>query len=180
MSIIKDLIDWLQKLFQWWVIVMPWEKGIRIRLGKHVKLLESGIYLKFPIIDRVYVQNMAKRVMAGPVQTLTTLDGKTLTIAMTVGYCISDIQKLYMKLYHTEMTIVNMILGEVSDFVANNKSENCRPKEIESYIADELKIDDLGIGEVKVAVTGYAVVKTYRLIQDGHYISEGFNMDNQR
>lgn len=156
---------------------MPWEKGIRIRLGKRWTLLNEGIYLKLPIIDRIYVQSTANRVIAGPVQTLTTLDGKTLTISVTIGYCIEDVQKLYQKVFHTELTITNMVLGQVSEFIANNDFEKCKPRTIESFIKDEIKISDLGICNVSAKITGYALVKTYRLISDGHTMYEGFNMN---
>lgn len=156
---------------------MPWEKGIRIRLGKRWTLLNEGVYLKLPIIDRVYVQSTANRIIAGPVQTLTTICGKTLTISVTIGYCIEDVSKLYKKVYHTELTITNMVLGQVSQFIANNRIEDCKPKAIESFISDAIKISDLGIGNVSAKITGYALVRTYRLISDSHGMYEGFNMN---
>ena len=177
MNIIDGIFNWITKLFQWWVIVMPWEKGIRIRLGKRWTLLSEGIYLKLPIIDRIYVQSTANRVIAGPVQTLTTLDGKTLTISVTIGYCIEDVQKLYQKVFHTELTITNMVLGQVSEFISTKTIYECNPKSIELFISEAIKMSDLGIGNVHAKITGYALVKTYRLISDGHTMYEGFNMN---
>lgn len=177
MNIIDGIFNWLIKLFQWWVIVMPWEKGIRIRLGKKWTLLNEGIYLKLPIIDRIYIQSTANRIIAGPVQTLTTMDGKTLTVSVTIGYCIEDVSKLYQKVFHTELTITNMVLGQVSQFIANNNLEVCSPKAIEEFIKKEIKISDLGICNVSAKITGYALVKTYRLISDAHNMYEGFNMN---
>lgn len=177
MGILNDLIQWLSKLFQWWVIVMPWEAGLRIRFGRKIKLLNEGVFVKFPIIDAVFIQTTRLRVMGCPIQTVSTKDGKTLSISVSVGYCIEDIRLLYQTLYHPEMTITNLVLGNISEYVAHNKIEDCTPDKIKESVTEILKDNPYGLGQLSVNILGYAVVKTYRLIQDQHYLQEGIRLD---
>jgi len=34
MNFVKDIIDYITKLFTWWIVIMPWEQGIRVTWGK--------------------------------------------------------------------------------------------------------------------------------------------------
>ena len=149
---------------------MPWESGLRIRLGKHITIMSKGVYFRIPFFDSVYIQTTRLRVVSMPLQTVTTKDGKTLSIISVIGYSISDIKLLYDKLYQPEGTICNIALGEISEFISKNDIDNCSPKNIEEAVSNKLNSDDYGIKYDYVKIIGYAVVKTYRLIQDQHWL----------
>jgi hypothetical protein len=175
MNWVTDLFNYLSKIFQWWIIVLPWERGIRIRLGKRQKILAPGVYLKLPVIDQVFIQSVRLRYMGIPVQTVTTKDGKTISISGSVGYAITDISRLYNTIYSPTATITNIAMGEIAHFCASNMLENCLPSEIELNCSKHLSANEFGIGEITVKITGYAVVKTYRLIQDHTWFPENDN-----
>lgn len=154
---------------------MPWERGIRVRLGKTQTLLNPGTYLKLPLIDKVFVESVRMRYMGVPMQTVTSKDGKTLSIIISVGYCISDIQQLYNTIYSVNATISNIVMGQVSQFVAENNLHDCLPAKIEDHCTKNLSETDYGLGEVSIKVIGFAVVRTYRLIQDHTWFPETDN-----
>jgi len=58
MNSVKDLLDYILNIFKIWVIVQPWEQGLRVRLGKHIKLVNGGLYFKIPYIDSYYIQSI--------------------------------------------------------------------------------------------------------------------------
>jgi len=95
MNLFSRLIEKFRSLFIWWVIITPWEQVLRVRLGKHLKLLEEGIHLKIPGIDYIFRQSTRMRVGLLPTQTLTTEDNKTLTIRGMIVYSIADLELLY-------------------------------------------------------------------------------------
>lgn len=179
MDIFNSILNWLSKIFTWWVIIMPWERGLRVRSGKSITLLTQGIYLKLPVIDSIYVQTTRIRFIGLPVQTVTTKDGKTLSIVASAGYSITDIEKLYQTLYHPEMTIQNIVMGSLATYVATNNFADCSPAEIEDSINVTLESNDYGLGDMSIKIIGYALVKTYRLIQDGHYLNEGMTLNTK-
>jgi hypothetical protein len=175
MGTFKELLDYLAKFFTWWISIQPWEQGLRVRAGKYERLLYPGIHFKIPILDLVYVQTDRPRVVNIPIQTLTTKDGKTITVSTAFGYSISSILKLYHSLYQPELTISNMVMSSVAEYVATHPIDECTPSKIESNSIPDLV--GKGIKDVKVTIVGYAIVKTYRIISEGSYMDPGFRLD---
>lgn len=180
MGTIKEVIDSILRIFEWWVSVSPWERGIRVRFGKYTKKLEPGIHFKIPLFDTIYLQTIRLRIVQLPLQTVSTKDGKCLSIVTAVGYSISDIIKLYNSIYQPESTITSIVLGEISEYVATHEIVDCLPSNIQSAVSTKLSsINNYGISYEYVKIVGFAVVKTFRLIQDGHYLNEGIQMDKK-
>lgn len=73
-----------------------------------------------------------------------------------------------------------MCLGDVAEYVATNDLSNCTPKEIEESINKKLNIDDYGVSYEYFKIIGYAVVKTYRLIQDGNWMPDGLSLTQKQ
>lgn len=166
MNWVKDLFDYLFKTFQWWVVVLPWEQGIRVRLGKKKTIMNAGTYLKIPIIHSVSVQSTRKRFVQIPTQTLTTRDGVTITIQGSIGYAIKNIERLYETIYHPESTLVALAARSIAQFVSTNDATSITPFSIQNNGHQSVITEDYGLGDVEIAITGFAKVKTFRLIQD--------------
>ncbi len=180
MNWVKDLIDYIAKLFTWWVVVMPWEQGIRVTLGKKLTLLNEGVYLKLPLIHTVFTQEKRLRVLNLPIQTITSRDGLPLTISCSVGYCIEDIIKLYNTLYHPDMTIGNIVASNISTYVSNIQLKDCSPKGIEDSVNSSIGKTDYGLKFEYIKVINFASVKTFRLIQDQSYLYEGVDLTKKK
>jgi regulator of protease activity HflC (stomatin/prohibitin superfamily) len=176
MEVINSIAAFISKLFQWWFTIMPWEQAIHIRKGDIVKLRGAGLYFKIPFIDSVYIQTTRMRMVDTPMQTMSTKEGLTVTIKSVLGYTIADIRVLYDSLYHPEMTLNSMVMSYISEYVRANNVSDISPFSIEEALSG--KIDGLkdGLKDVTVKITTFAVVKTYRLIQDGCSLYENSNM----
>lgn len=180
MGLLNAITEFLTKLFQWWFTVMPWEQAIFIRRGRKVKLLGAGLYLKVPFIDAVYIQTTRMRMVDAPMQTMSTKDGSTVTIKSVVGYTIEDVRTLYTTLYHPEMTLNSMAMGFIGEFVRSNSISEISPLAIEQFVNSKIEASKFGLKNLSVRITTFAVVKTFRLIQDGSYLSEGLNMEPKK
>jgi len=172
MNQVKDFLEYIFNAIKIWVIVQPWEKGIRVRCGKKTKKLSSGIHFRIPYFDSTYIQECRIRSMSICLQTLTTKDLKTITINSALVYQITDIEKLYKTLYHPEATISNMAMSEISDFVFKNNLTDVNPKNIEEWVMSKLKADDYGMEFKQLRITNFANVRTFRLIQDSQSWTE--------
>lgn len=177
MNSIKDLLDYILNVFKIWVIIQPWEQGLRVRRGRNIKLVKGGMYFKIPYLDSYYIQSIRLRVISLPMQTVTTNDNQTITLTGSIGYQIHDIEKLYTTLYHPELTIANMVMNELADYVYNNKLADIKPDKVEGNILAKVKDLDYGISIEYFKLTNFAVVKTFRLIQDHSWVSEGMVLD---
>ena len=154
--------------------VAPWEQALRVRAGKHVKLLSAGIHLKLPIVDTVYVQTVRRRVASVGRQTVTTRLGQAVTFSASVGYAIGNIETLYRTLHHAEDTIGNLVRSSIAHYIATHELRDCWPAKIEAAMLAQLDLGQYGLVDVAVFVTEFAVVRTFRLIGDaGGYMYGG-------
>lgn len=176
----KEFFQWLLNAVKIWVIVQPWEAGLRTRTGKYTKYLEPGCHFKIPYFDNVYVQEKRMRVADVPMQTCTTKDLQTITIKSALGYSIRDIKRLYDTLYHPETSLINIATGEIADLIFGNECKDIRPEEVEKAVLAKLNETDYGIEFNYFKITNFAVVKTFRLLQENSYSWEGLNMDTKK
>jgi regulator of protease activity HflC (stomatin/prohibitin superfamily) len=61
---VKEFFEYIFNAVKIWIIIQPWQQGLRVRNGKDVKLLNGGIYFKLPYFDSVYVQETRLRVVS--------------------------------------------------------------------------------------------------------------------
>jgi regulator of protease activity HflC (stomatin/prohibitin superfamily) len=180
MEWLKQIWEQLSSLLRWWVIILPWEQGIKVWLGKKQTLLKAGIYFRVPYFHTVYVQPCRINFINLSPQTLTTKSGDTVTIGMIVGYSIRDVSKLYNSVNEVQGAICGFIQGNVSSFVSSSTTDDSRPNNIEDHVKDKLTSTDWGLDVSEIRVTNYAIVKTYRLIQDQSWMNQGHGLDMKR
>lgn len=164
MSIVQQFKALLKDLFQWWITIVPWEQGIRVRFGKHVKLLPTGIYLKLPMFDTVYVQAIRVRAQVIVGQTISSKDGKAISLASALQYEIIDLLKLYKTLHNAHDTIELLTQGIISSFINRHFINEIEPTDIEEHVLENIDLSMYGLKVHGFKITDFAVVKTFRLI----------------
>lgn len=167
MSWIKDLADYITNLLKWWIVVLPWQEGIRVRLGKRETHLKKGVYLKLPIIDSVFVQNIRFRYCQLPIQTVTTKDEKTVTLTGVIGFEIVDVKKLYNSISNPEATLAGAAMAEISNYFSTHRMEECSPRTVEKSVI--LDVGKYGL-RAELKLSSFAMVRTFRLIQDNTWM----------
>ena len=181
MNQVQQFFEYILNIVKVWVIVQPWETGLRVRNGKKIKKLYPGLYFRLPYFDSVYIQEKRLRIISLPIQTVTTKDLQTVTLNGAVGYAITDIKTLYQTLFHPETTITNVVMNEISKFVINNTIKDAPPEKIENSVLGELKNGyDYGIEFQYFKITNFAVIRTYRLIQDQSWVNEDLKMGDKK
>ena len=180
MGQIKEFIEYIFNAIKILIIVQPWQSGIRVRAGKKTKKLSAGIHFRIPYIDSVYVQEIRLRVVDMPIQTVTTKDEKNITLNGAVGYIITDIEKLYKTIYHPETTIRNLVMSSTSEHCFNSFLEEIKVEKLEESILLKLNDTDYGVKFTYFKIVNFAVVKTFRLIQDQTWSYEGLQLDQKK
>jgi len=179
MEVFGQLISFIKEIFSWWFTVTPWEQAVFIRFGKNCKVLKEGFYFKIPFIDQIYVQQIRLRTVDLPIQTISTLDNKTITVKSVMTYSIVDIFTLYNTISHPELTLAGIVMSEISGYIRITNSDVVDTIKMEQNILDKLIEKNYGLGDLTVRITSWAEVKTFRLIQDQSWMSEGMNMNKQ-
>lgn len=177
MNLLNSIADFLGRLLNWWYTVMPWEQAIHVRWGEKSKVKGPGFYWQIPFVDKIFIQTTRMRMVDVPMQTMSTKDGSTVTIKSCYGYSIADIEKLYQTLYHPEMTLSSMVQGKIGEYIRENLVTDITPGKIEEEVNGIIKSEEYGLKDVTVRITTFAIVKTYRLMQDGSNMYDGLNMN---
>lgn len=180
MNQVQQFFEYIFNAVKIFVIVQPWQTGIRVRNGNKIKKLEKGIYFRIPYFDSVFIQESRLRVGEVPIQTLTSKDLKTITISSSFGYSITNIETLFSTLYHPEETLQNIAMSEVANFIFTNNIDDITPNNIEKAVLDKFKERDFGLNFEYFKIDNFAVVKTFRLIQDQSYAYSRLNMDDKK
>jgi regulator of protease activity HflC (stomatin/prohibitin superfamily) len=166
------------KSFQFWVVVAPWELGLRIRLGKTAVVLRPGPHIRIPFLDRMYVQPTRLRTISGIAQTVTTKDVKAFTVGTAVMYQIADILKLHMAVANPESSLLNLIYGVISKIVTDRLSTELTLETLETQVIKELPTADWGLSDVKLIVTTFAFTRVLRLLNTASYEYQNTSQTN--
>lgn len=166
METLRELFRSVGRLFTWWIIIVPWEQAVRVRLGKHVRILTAGVHLRIPYLDKIFKQSVRRRIVATDIQTVSTSCGKAITLAGQMGYSIADVGKLYATLHHAEDTLQALMKSSVATFISSHRLEECTVEAIEEYVTENNDLSQYGIAEATFSLTNFAVARTYRFITD--------------
>lgn len=161
---IKEILQLIRQAFTWFVMVSPWEKGVRVRAGKHMREMQPGIHLRIPFLDRFYRQSIRRRSVLIPAMTLTTSDGHTLTVGAFFWYEIKDILAIYNTLHDAHDTIESEVSGVMSKYIISHTREECEAVRLSGYVLENLDLGKYGIDGLDFAIANHAEHKTYRLI----------------
>jgi regulator of protease activity HflC (stomatin/prohibitin superfamily) len=170
----NGLFEWLTKILgdvAPWVIVRPWERCVRIRLGKHVELLDSGIHWRVPVVHEAIIVNTRLRISSIPLQTLTSQDGKTVTMGAQIGYRITDPLAVMQALQQPEMSCPALALGAITDYVLARPASEITLGGLREAVSAALAAETEGLTVAFVRVRDFAIVRTYRLMQE-HWQAE--------
>lgn len=169
MEWLNTLIERLSDLFRWWVVIAPWERGLRIRCGKHVRAFDAGIHLRIPIIDRFYIQSVRLRTVDTQTQTVTTKDGHALTFSGVIQYGIRDLRQLYDTLHQPDDTIIDIASALASQYVSERERGDVSPARLAEYVNARVDLTAHGLVGGEFRVVDFAFVRTYRLLNGGRY-----------
>lgn len=161
---ISDILKQISCIFTWFFTVAPWEQAVRVRFGKYVTLLGPGVYLRIPFVDRIFKQSIRMRRQHAPPQTVSTLDGKVVTCAFSIGFRIVDLLKLYNTIDSPNTTISSEVSNIVSDFISSNKLESLTVASMKEYVNRKLSLTKYGIEGEEFLLISFAHSRTYRVI----------------
>lgn len=162
------LFEWLLsviKELQPWLIVQPWERAIRTRLGRNPIVLDAGIHWKLPLTDSVFVINSRQRAYPFPSQTLWSKDGKSITAAGLVIFRVSDPFEAHMAMKEPEMICAAFAQAAITEYVSTHDLSEMRVEELRQYVLDALGAVP-GVAFDDVTITEFGAFRTIRLLQE--------------
>jgi regulator of protease activity HflC (stomatin/prohibitin superfamily) len=170
-----SFVTWLQGLarpFKPWVIVKPWEQGVRVRFGKNVRLLQPGMYWKLPLFDSVSVLPVRVRAVTMPTMNAMTSDGRAVTLGMAMEYQIEDVELVFRSVHNPEQTLMYRAQGAAAELLRSLHSSVVSGNLLEKHVTETVDVATMDLGAFRCYVTDLALVRTFRLIQDGRWSAD--------
>jgi regulator of protease activity HflC (stomatin/prohibitin superfamily) len=164
-----DFVVSILRIFQFWVVIYPYEKGVHLRLGKYIGTLGTGLHFCYPFkVDRVIAIETVIRTLRLGAQSLVTADGKLVVVNTVVTCLISDPAKASLEVNSIEHVIDDTCSGLVAAFVANNDLAyiaSCGATQDEGLLADCKELAEAyGIEIVRAQFTDISPSRTIRLL----------------
>jgi regulator of protease activity HflC (stomatin/prohibitin superfamily) len=111
-------------MFRFWVIMEPFERGIVLRLGLHVRTIGPGLHWVWPLhVETVIHDNVVTRTSTLNPQSLTTADGDTVVIGAVITSHIEDIEKAILGVEGVDHALMDACYGAVGEVVARSTWE---------------------------------------------------------
>ncbi len=154
-----------------WIILQPYERGARVRLGTIIKEIGPGVHLAVWFIDEFHVQNVMLQPQQWAEQSVTTIDGEQLVVSGSIEYEISDIIKYELKVQDPDESLMNRAQGAIAKFVAGHKYEDCTIEAVRRAVYTALRRNNAcpawGIRIKHVHIIDLAHHNVYRVMSAG-------------
>jgi len=169
---VNQLLEALAALFRGslpWVVVLAWERAVRVRLGKHVRMLEPGIHWRIPYVDEVRALNTRLRVTSFPCSTVSTRDGHAVTVAGNIGFRIAD--PLVALLAMSDPDVVLQAFGQsvVAEIISRApKADQLTVSDVEERALASIEefAATRGLHVEFFRLVDFAMVRAFRLLQE--------------
>jgi hypothetical protein len=89
-----QFLEWLGRFFgswKFWIVVPPWDVGVRVRLGRVAASLGPGPHWRVPLLDDVTLVNTRLRIASTPpVMMQNGTSVMVHVVSATIGFRIAD------------------------------------------------------------------------------------------
>jgi regulator of protease activity HflC (stomatin/prohibitin superfamily) len=135
-----ELFEGMISVFPRVIIVRATHGGIKWVRGSKVVPLSPGWYIYWPLTTEYEVIPTGRQTHTPPKQTLTTRDGKSVSIGIVVVYRINDIhQAIGKNNWDVDATVNDVSQAAVTSVIASKTYEQLRQMVCDDVLNDELK-----------------------------------------
>lgn len=170
-------MEWLQQVFDRFLSVFPRiqlippnQSAVRVTFGKHVKVLNPGWYIYWPLIQIVDWAIIKTQVVDLRAQSVGTKDKKSIVVSGAIQYSIRDIKRALLEVQDYDKSLETLALGIIFEFVSNKRFDEClNIEQLKSEILKGVReaAQGWGIKIERVYITDLDKVKNIRLLSNG-------------
>jgi regulator of protease activity HflC (stomatin/prohibitin superfamily) len=164
-----DLLINFAELGKLWTVLQPFERGVVVTLGKRVRDIGPGFNFLWPLgIDEVHKINVVPTTENLSLQTLTTSDGCTIVIGMTVRWKVSDVRKILLEVEDYEGVVLDTCYGQLGAVVAESTWQELNGPSFVEHAASAMRYraGRAGINILNINLTDLAKCRTYRMVTE--------------
>lgn len=114
-----DLLVGCVGLFRFWVIINPYESGVKLRLGKLVGVLKPGWNWMMPFgVDQYEHEHIVPRTHTLDPQSVTLADGKQVGFQAVITYKVRDIEVALLQVEDSDHAIRDSCAGTIAHAIS--------------------------------------------------------------
>lgn len=175
-----DLILDFFGLFQFWVVIDEYERGVVKTLGKRRPkkhwhqfwmrsdvVLGPGLHFVWPLgIDEVLCDNVVPCVDEFDEQSLTTKDGKSITLNVVVMWSIADVEKIFFEVEDSDSALEESVCGTVGELVSGRTWASCKSEDFAKAVKRRVsaRVRKWGISIHSVQIKNLTLSRAIRLL----------------
>lgn len=163
------IFDFITAVWEWFIpfiIIDIYEMGVVLRFGKPVRVIKPGLRWLIPLgIEKCKFETVVRQTSYLDPQSLTSEDGKSVTISAILVYEIIDIQKFLCEIEDGETDVQNMCYGIITDCVETSFWEDIRTSEFNKDVLKRCRIMCTKFCGVKLIAVKYSDKATARNIR---------------
>lgn len=99
------------------VIVEAYQQAVVLRFGKFSRVLDPGIHLMIPFVEKVIKDNVVLRTTDLSPQSLATKDDKTVTIRLIATWRITDIKKAVLEVEGLDDVLKDTFYASAGEYI---------------------------------------------------------------
>jgi regulator of protease activity HflC (stomatin/prohibitin superfamily) len=165
------LIEFLLQFFEQALpfrVINQTDKGIRLRFGEFVEVLDPGYHWKVSFADEIHAHTVLWTTYSTPAQSLTTKDGKDVVIKMIIKYRVVDIKTFLLEVWDAIDAISDMTQGIGFDIVKGKTWEELQNEDLKKEISKKARVEAKrwGIEIETVTLSDLAKISSIRLLND--------------
>lgn len=169
---------WLGQLAEWFGrfvprvrIIQANEGGVRWKYGYKVSKVEPGLTIYWPLVTRIDVTSTARQTVATGTQTLTTKDGRTVSLSLLLVYRVTNPVAALNNTYEYEDTLDDVAKTAAVDVVCQHTYEWVHDHitdDVEDMIFTDAKSElrKFGIGVESASVVDFTLTRSLRILGD--------------
>lgn len=161
-----DVLHEIMRLFRPVIVLMPYERGLLIRLGSLKRELEPGLHWIIPFhVDTVLYENVTTRVEHLAGLATVTKDGKQVSCDAIITYRISDLKKALLDVEYIHDAILDTCAGVIGTSLCGQGWDDLWGGASAELLTSACRKRGwkYGIEIQAVQLTGLALTKTLRL-----------------
>lgn len=152
-DLVKEILTVLYQYGKFWVQVEQWEQAVILRLGKYHRTRGPGLRFKWPFLEKSETTNVKDDTMEIEPISITTLDGKTISIGSVIYFRVKNVQ-LYLTEHNDALSNMrDKSRGEMSDLIEDINWDAIRKKTtrttLKNKLAESFKLMGVEVQEVK-------------------------------
>jgi len=171
-KLVDFLLGFLDQLLPFKVINQT-DKGVLLRFGKFIRIIEPGIHFKIPFADEITPHTVLWTTQSLPAQSLTTKDGKDVVVKAVIKYRIINVETFLLEVWDAIDAISDMTQGIIFDTIKEKTWEELQTTELKPLITRKARNEAKrwGIEVETVTLSDLAKITSIRLINDGSILS---------